>query len=170
MLTDRGMDTSMLDAISEEELYTMANTNKVFVIHVSDKFKLVYYLNSKFKITELTKKFDIEDDVLIVFKEKINNLNLKNLKVLNPHVEVFLMREMQYNLSRHSLVPKHEILKDDGEVEGLLSTYQLKRNQMPIIQKADPMARYLGVKPGDIVKITRSSPSAGEAILYRYCV
>jgi len=30
-------------------------------------------------------------------------------------------------------------------------------------------ARILGLIPGDVVKITRSSPSSGEYIMYRIC-
>lgn len=170
MLSDRGIDTSMLDAISDIELEAMANASKVFTITVSENFKILYYLNIKFKITELTKKFNAEDTVLIVFKEKINNLNVKNIKDLNINAEVFMLKELQYNISHHALVPKHEIVRDDEFIERMLATYRLKKNQLPIIQKTDPMARYLHVKPGEILKITRNSPSAGEAIVYRYCV
>ena len=170
MLSDRGVDTNLLDAISDVELAAMANASNVFTVTVSDSFKIMYYLNTKFKITELTKKFDPTDTVLMVFKEKINNQNIKNIKELNAHVEVFMLKELQYNISRHVLVPKHEIVRDEQFIENMLATYRLKKNQLPIIQKTDPMARYLRVAPGDLVKITRSSPSAGEAVVYRYCV
>ena len=33
----------------------------------------------------------------------------------------------------------------------------------------DPIARCIGAVPGDIIKITRPSASAGEAIIYRVC-
>lgn len=171
MLGDRGMDTSNLDAISEDELITMANVNKIFVLKVTDSYKIVYYLNTKFKINDLVKKFEPNDTVLLVFKEKINNLNIRNLKDVDEvTIEIFMLKELQYNISHHHLVPKHEIMSDDEEVERMLSMYQLKRNQLPIIQKSDPMARYLDVKSGQVLKITRNSPSAGEAVVYRYCV
>jgi DNA-directed RNA polymerase subunit H (RpoH/RPB5) len=32
------------------------------------------------------------------------------------------------------------------------------------------IARVMGLAPGDIVKITRPSPSAGEYVSYRICV
>ena len=34
----------------------------------------------------------------------------------------------------------------------------------------DPAILGLGVKPGDMIKITRSSPTAGESLYYRYVV
>lgn len=171
MLVDRGINIDNLKSISDEELNIMSKVNKIFSLQVNDTMKIVYYINTKFKIHDLKKYFEDDEHIILVFKEKINNLNIKNLKEqTNVCIEIFMLRELQYNISRHVLVPKHEIVKDEKEIETILSTYQLKKNQLPILLKTDPMARYLDVKAGDIVRITRNSPSAGEAILYRYCV
>ena len=171
MLVDRNVNIDMLDTVSDTELNIMSKINKIFSIQVNKNTKIVYYTNPKFKINDLKKYFVDDEHVILVFKEKINNLNIKNLKEqTNVTIEIFMMKELQYNISKHVLVPKHEIVHDNEEIESLLNTYQLKKNQLPIILKTDPMARYLDVKAGEIVKVTRKSPSAGEAILYRYCV
>jgi DNA-directed RNA polymerase subunit H (RpoH/RPB5) len=171
MFVDRKYDTSMSSAISNVELDIMSKTDKIFSVQVNHNTKIVYYTNPKFKINDLKKYFIDDEHVILVFKEKINNLNIKNLKEQdNVTIEIFMMKELQYNISKHNLVPKHEIVDDEKEVDTILETYQLKKNQLPIILKADPMARYLDVKTGDIVKVTRNSPSAGEAIIYRFCV
>lgn len=171
MLADRKYNTDMLNAMSDVELDVMSKTNKIFSIQVNDNTKIVYYINPKFKINDLKKFFMDDEHIILVFKEKINNLNIKNLKEqTNVTIEIFMMKELQYNISKHVLVPKHEIVDDEKEIDTILETYQLKKNQLPIILKTDPMARYLDVKAGDIVKITRNSPSAGEAIIYRFCV
>ena len=171
MLMDRGVNIDNLDAISDAELRIMSKVNKIFSLQVNENLKIVYYTNNKFKILDLKKYFEDDGHIILVFKEKINNLNIKNLREqTNVYIEIFMLKELQFNISRHMLVPKHEIVHDEEEINTLLDTYQLKRNQLPILLKTDPMARYLDVKAGDIVKITRNSPSAGEAILYRYCV
>jgi DNA-directed RNA polymerase subunit H len=171
MLVDRSVNIDMLNTVSDTELNIMSKVNKIFSIQVNEKTKIVYYTNLKFKINDLKKYFVDDEHVMLVFKEKINNLNIKNLKEqTNVTIEIFMMKELQYNISRHVLVPKHEIVHDNDEIESLLDIYQLKKNQLPIILKTDPMARYLDVKAGEVVKVTRKSPSAGEAILYRYCV
>jgi DNA-directed RNA polymerase subunit H (RpoH/RPB5) len=74
------------------------------------------------------------------------------------------------NPLNHILVPLHE--KVTKEEEGpLLQSLYAKKSQFPLIRfHEDPIARMLGILPGDIVKITRPSPTAGKYITYRVCV
>ena len=69
----------------------------------------------------------------------------------------------------HIYVPKHEIINKDEAVK-VLDKYHTKPTEMPLIYVSDPAIRGLGVKPGDMIKITRKSPTAGESLYYRYVV
>ena len=69
----------------------------------------------------------------------------------------------------HIYVPKHEIINKD-EAEKVLEKYHTKPTEMPLIYVSDPAIRGLGVKPGDMIKITRKSPTAGESLYDRYVV
>lgn len=71
--------------------------------------------------------------------------------------------------SQHVLVPKHEILPSE-EAKKVLEKYNVKPEQLPYMLASDPMARELGAKPGDIIKITRPSPTSGTTVYYRYVV
>jgi DNA-directed RNA polymerase subunit H len=69
----------------------------------------------------------------------------------------------------HIYVPKHEIITKK-EAEEVLKKFNCKPTEMPLIFSNDPAIIGLGVKPGDMIKITRKSPTAGESIYYRYVV
>jgi DNA-directed RNA polymerase subunit H len=77
--------------------------------------------------------------------------------------------EREFNVFDHELVPKHILLSKE-EADKVLSTYKIKPYQLPRIKVSDPAVETLGGKPGDIVKIIRKSPTAGEVIYYRYVV
>jgi len=74
-----------------------------------------------------------------------------------------------FDIFEHALVPFHEILTDK-ERAALLVQYKVKPYQMPQIKSGDPAVKAIGAKPGDILKITRKSTTAGEHITYRYVV
>ena len=86
------------------------------------------------------------------------------------NIEVFGLNEFLYNISKHMMVPKHEILGEDEKIR-LKIKYGLKDySKFLIILKTDAMAKYINSKEGDLVKITRYSKSIGESIAYRYCI
>jgi len=69
----------------------------------------------------------------------------------------------------HVYVPKHEIMSKK-DAEDVLKKYNCKPTELPLIFVNDPAILGLGVKPGDMIKITRSSPTAGQSLYYRYVV
>ena len=69
----------------------------------------------------------------------------------------------------HILVPKHEVLSKE-EAEEVLRTLGVRPEQLPKIRADDPIAREIGAKVGDIVRIIRESPTAGTSIAYRLVI
>lgn len=80
------------------------------------------------------------------------------------------MKEVQYNVTKHCMVPKHEVIKNDKHEE-ILQTYGLQsKTQLPLLLTSDPVVRFIGGQEGDIIKVTRMPQHVGEHVLYRYCV
>jgi DNA-directed RNA polymerase I, II, and III subunit RPABC1 len=87
------------------------------------------------------------------------------------NLHIFELSEILINITKHSLVPKHEIISDEAEISEIVKRYNLKsRHQLPLILKTDPVARYFAMKPGQLARITRDSMAAAEYISYRCCV
>jgi len=77
--------------------------------------------------------------------------------------------EGEFDVTKHQLVPKHEVLSKE-EAKEVLRRYQVKVHQLPRIKASDPVVKAIGAKVGDILKITRDSPTAGKTVAYRYVV
>jgi len=69
----------------------------------------------------------------------------------------------------HFLVPKHEVVSEK-EIEAIKKLYNAELSQFPKIYVDDPAAKAIGAKAGEVVKITRASPTAGSSIYYRYVI
>jgi len=62
------------------------------------------------------------------------------------------------------------ILIPKEEAKALMRQLRLRPWQLPWIRASDPLAKSVGAKPGDVLKIVRDSPTAGEAVVYRLVV
>jgi DNA-directed RNA polymerase subunit H len=67
------------------------------------------------------------------------------------------------------LIPKHDLLTKE-EAAQVLARCNASPAQFPHIQSTDSIAKEIGAKPGDFVRITRTSETAGSSVYYRYVV
>lgn len=88
----------------------------------------------------------------------------------NSSVQVFHVSQLVFNITHHTLVPKHEIVPR-MEVQRLKRKLNIgSLQQLPQIQGTDPVARYLNLKHNDVVRIYRPSNTTLCHICYRACV
>lgn len=94
----------------------------------------------------------------------------KTLNKIDGLLSVFMFSDLHFNPTKHHLVDKHTKLTKD-EIKDLMTHYNIKsKTQLPIILKGDPISKWLGIRPGDIVKIDRYNPNSGLTYYYRACV
>ena len=84
-------------------------------------------------------------------------------------LEFFNYNELLYNITHHSLVPKHRLLSHD-EKSFLLKHYKVSEKHIPCILRTDPVSRYYNAKPGNVFEILRSSDVCFKSISYRIVI
>mmetsp|Transcript_2870 Transcript_2870/g.6621 ORF Transcript_2870/g.6621 Transcript_2870/m.6621 type:complete len:232 (-) Transcript_2870:248-943(-) len=126
------------------------------------------------EIVKLMKKESVSRSIVVVEKPLLGHSQMvldqeeEQQKLLNNHwrVEIFLSGELKVNITRHELVPRHQVLSEEDK-KNLLRRYHLQEKHLPRIQKSDPIARYYGLDRKQVFKIVRPSETAGWYVTYR---
>lgn len=177
MLIDRGIDEA--DLVNLDGFNVKKQMSQKFVIDVTGpvRIKIVFNLGAKLRQKNndeyFTKSADeVVDYFILVLSAKLTLADMKKIAELSDgqQYQVFFLSELQFNISHHSFVPKHELITDEAEIAALVTANQIKvKTQFPLIMKTDPMAKYLFAKTGNLIRITRNSQTSGVHIIYR-CV
>jgi DNA-directed RNA polymerase subunit H len=83
--------------------------------------------------------------------------------------DVEMKNTKEFSLLGHNMVPQH-ILIPENEVYKVLKKYAVDKEQLPKIKFADPVIVEIGAEIGDVIKVIRNSPTAGEAVVYRLVI
>lgn len=193
MLSFRNVDVENYSNFSQEELDIMYKANPKLTYEINpidmvfseNNYTVKYVLQPKLRTKDVMKlvedmieeKYLEEEGTLILVvrdsmktEETIENFFESILKKNNIYVQMFSINKLLYNVTEHALVPKHEIVSNEEKNE-LMIKYNLEtEDQLPLIKKNDPVAKYLGMKVGNVCKITTYSETHGIYTKYRLCV
>lgn len=104
-----------------------------------------------------------KSDLVELVAEKIKKEDLLDL------LSKLTIPKPTFGVFDHMLVPKEEILADD-DARKVFEKYRCTRESLPKVLFSDPTIKTLGAKPGDVIRITRNSQTAGKAVYYRVVV
>jgi DNA-directed RNA polymerase subunit H len=186
ILDGRGYDTNPFRNFSPEEIAAaLPDTTSLPALSFNLKkrdpadARVCYVRYGKFSRQKLGSIFENAPDAtvgetIVMLPEPVQeNHHIMALKLYftkpNPIlVSFFYMPHIVNNPLNHTLVPKHEIVPKE-EVEAIMEKFNMiAKSKFPLLKfHVDPIARLIGAVPGDLVKITRPSPSAGVYIYYR---
>ncbi len=84
--------------------------------------------------------------------------------------EYFTYEQLAYNPLEHSFVPPHRILSEEERKTLTKNNPTLNINELPTISYEDPVVRFIGAIPGNVIEIIRTNPDDSlvrKSIAYR---
>ena len=81
-------------------------------------------------------------------------------------IETFAINALQYNVTQHQLVPPHRVLGAEEQTE-VLKKLRATTDQLAKILTSDPLVKWYGARPGQVMEITRASPDGFYYPFYR---
>lgn len=176
MLKDRKYSVSK--DIDYEEFIVMYEENNYNITDDNDKIHVSFYKDSKTfskkdletMVQNIKELFNEDINIIIILKDKPNAIIEKELvNNLYKNVEIFLFKNLVFNITKHEDMPEFILLNED-EIKEIADKYDTKITKFPKMLSIDPIAKYYGVKSGGMFKIIRKSIASGEITTYRYVV
>ena len=195
LIEDRGYDTQAYSNFTAEEIEIMfksvsTKTAELSVLDIQltnnknkNKIIIKYNLSPRIRVsniinlteTLLEENLSEGDTLIIIIRDSLSSddaLEEYFKQVYNEHkifCQYFWINALTFNLTQHEMVPTHEIISDDEKALLIKNLQITNLDKLPVIKKNDPVAKYYGMKEGDVCKITRKSETAGNYISYRLC-
>jgi len=187
--TYQGFAVSDYAEFSINEIDAMYTNNQLDMLltHKTDKKKtyIKYYLTAKqirpqnldniiddlFYVENVLTK---DDTLIIIIEDEPNDTIITKMEYLYNHDGIFVVihniQRLQFNILEHELVPQMTILSDE-ETKDVVKQYNLTSvKQLPEIDRFDPVALALSMRPDQVGKIVRSSITALKTVMYRVCI
>ena len=89
---------------------------------------------------------------IVIYIDNVTSMTKKLIEnSVDIKIEIFTQEELQYNITKHRLVPKH-IRLSQKDTKEFKNVYGFK---LPTILRTDPVSRFYDFNRGDIIKIIR---------------
>jgi DNA-directed RNA polymerase subunit H (RpoH/RPB5) len=192
LLDNLGYNTDDYDGFTINEVDAMYASSQLDMLLTNAENKKIYvryYISDKTSnrqlrpanIDEIVRDLYLVESVLtrgdtlmIVMDDDPNDSVLAKLEYIYNRDGVFVvaqsLRRLQFNVLNHAMVPKVEVLTRE-QTDEFRKTYNVNElSQLPQISRFDPMALAVCMRPGQVCKIVRQSPTALSYDYYRVCL
>ena len=136
------------------------NNLKIVINDNQNKKTCVFFYQTKIGINEVKKIIEIINEekiehIILIITDSLTTYAVKEMKnnKNNTELEIFYEHEMIYNVTKHILVPHHELL-DEKSTKLILNKFGRK---IPLIKITDRITKYYNGKPNQIFKIYRNN-------------
>lgn len=170
-----------LEKLSALDIFVENDDRKLIVKYkLDDRFKKTRKLQTQ--IDNIYDEYELtKNDCLIllyndniIYKDDMKPSNII-IKYINKEyengkfIQIYGLENFKINISKHIIVPKHTIVSKEKRIE-VLQKYFTKIENLPRILREDPMAKYIGALPNDLIEIKVYNETSGFTTQYRLCV
>ena len=173
--TNAKHSANQLDMLFDKAMDNDKTTHKTYVNYHLEKALRPPYIqdivDDLFHVEEVLQK---TDTLMIVTREDTSENVLNTVRHLLEKDGIFLIviniKRLQFNILNHSIVPKHRTMTE-SEVKVVMAKHNLgKTTEFPDINRFDPVAVAIGLRPGRVCEIIRPSKTSIDGMYYRICV
>ncbi len=194
ILKERGFNTEDYNNFGINEIQIMINKNQLDMLLEKEEtasnekenknIYVKYHINGKLRDTHINEYIDDLfniDDVLtkndelliLIMNQKINKTLEEFMKFVyikyNIYINIININKYMFNILEHVMVPKHRVMSL-AEKNQIFKMWNITdENELPEISRFDPVATIIGLRPGELCEITRSSKTAITSKYYRLC-
>ena len=163
ILKERGFDVDNYNNFDINEISILSENNQLDMLLTNNttekKVYVKYYINKLIKSANIfaivEELFHLEniltknDDLIIVIKDEPNETLIQEIKSIwmseNIYVSLLNIKRLQFNILKHTLVPKHTVLSSNEEKAFKKDFNILDNNQIPDISFFSPVSLVLGI-------------------------
>ena len=114
------------------------------------------------------------DTLIVIMDDEPNESSLLRVTYLYEKEGIFVvihnLKRLQFNILNHVLVPKITIMTDEETKVFMHEKNIQSLSQLPEISRFDPQALSVCVRPNQVCRFERISPTAMQSTYYRVCV
>lgn len=145
----------------KDNIYTLkTNNNLTYAFKIT--FSKLSSIGKSPDIADFLKKYSEHKKIIVA-----TEFNNRILDHIDKHeTQIFLESTLMQDILDYFDQPRFEMLSPK-ERELVLKEYGLSDYTMKKIKPIDPISKYFGLKKGDVIRVIRPSPIAGETIDYR---
>ena len=186
ILEKRGYNTENYKGFSLNEITELVKNNILdMLVENGEKKVYIKYFNLDKSIRSnniyeiIESLFNVEqvlspsDELIIIIKDEPNDTLQKIQRSIYEHDKIFVnlinIERLQFNILNHSLVPEHRVISNE-EANNIRIKFGITDDiSFPTISRFDPVSQVLGIRPGQIFEIERTSKTAIKSKFYRIC-
>jgi DNA-directed RNA polymerase subunit H len=167
-----GLDMDVKNPLTGERTIVKYHLNKK--INIKQVDSLVNGIYEKYKLNGTKDCLIIMNiNEILIKPEKLHDDKVtqivNNYLLDNKFVQIYGLKNFMFNISKHILQPKHTILTNE-QVKEVLTRFNLKLVNMPKITRENPMAKYIGARPNQVIQIERFNQTTGINMYYRLVI